>query len=531
MSGAPRRPSVGPNSPAPKPWSHLKHDGPSSVVVFLVALPLCLGIALASGAPLMAGLITGIVGGVVVSWASGSALAVSGPAAGLAVIVLHGIESLGYESFLLAVVLAGGIQIGLGLLRAGIIGYYFPTTVIRGMLAGIGALLILKQLPHALGVDSDFMGDEAFWGTDHRNTFEEILYALSNVRWGAVVVAFIGLAILFGMDRIPAAKKPKLLPAPLIVVVLGIIACLVFDSFAPALSIAENHRVALPTGGPMALIESLTFPDLSGIASPAVWTTAVTIAIVASLETLLSIEAVDKLDPYKRITPTNRELMAQGLGNIVAGAIGGLPMTAVIVRGSANVQAGGRTHMSAFLHGLLLLAAVLALPTVLNIIPLAALAAVLLHVGYKLAPLSLFSKMYKLGWEFFIPFMATFVGIIATDLLKGVGLGMVVAIFFLLKRNFETPFVDQSKTLDSAGFHFVRMELSEHVSFLNKAAVMQQLAEIPDNSIVQIDGTRSHFIYRDVLEIIADFETSAKQRNISIELIDIPQIESMDAGH
>ncbi|MDQ3035745.1 MAG: SulP family inorganic anion transporter [Myxococcota bacterium] len=532
-STAPLRASVGPQVPRPSPFSQLKHDGPSAIVVFLVALPLCLGIALASGAPLFAGLITGIVGGMVVAWASGSPLAVSGPAAGLAVIVLNGIQSLGsYEAFLLAVVLAGAMQIVFGQLKAGIIGWYFPANVIRGLLAAIGALLILKQFPHVIGLDTDYMGDESFVGADSRNTFAEIPYAIANLRWGAVIVGMLGLLILFGWDRIPAKKRPSWLPAPLLVVVLGVVLNQVLYAVAPGLAIQSAHLVSLPAGGPSELLENLSFPDFGRITDVAVWTVAGTIAIVASIETLLSIEAVDKIDPYKRVTPTNRELMAQGLGNILAGLIGGIPMTAVIVRGSANVQAGARTKMSAFLHGTMLLLAVLVLPRVLNLIPLAALAAVLLHVGYKLSPVSLFRNMYRLGWDHFLPFLATFAAILLTDLLKGVAFGMVVAVFFILKRNFEMPyFMSRQEKHAELGVPYVRMELSENVSFLNRASVIRALQEIPPNSIVEIDGSRSKYIYRDVLEVIYDFRTEAKLRNIQVELIEIPRLEGTSTGH
>ncbi|AKF07996.1 SulP family inorganic anion transporter [Sandaracinus amylolyticus] len=531
-SRPPARPSVGPHVEPPRPLSQLKHDLPASVVVFLVALPLCLGIALASGAPLLAGMITGIVGGMVVSLVSGSALAVSGPAAGLAVIVMSGIESLGsYESFLLAVVLAGAFQIGLGALRAGIIGWYFPATVIRGLLAAIGALLILKQFPHAIGLDTDYMGDESFVGSDSRNTIEEIWYAITNLRFGALIVAAIGLAILFGWERIPAAKRPKWLPAPLLVVTLGAVANFVFGAIAPGLVITAEHSVQLPTGGPGALLESLRFPDFSRIGDIAIWTTGATLAVVASIETLLSIEAIDKIDPYKRTTPTNRELVAQGLGNMIAGLIGGLPMTAVIVRGSANVQSGARTKASAFAHGALLLLAVLALPAVLNLIPLAALAAVLLHVGYKLSPVSLFRQMFRRGWSEFLPFLATFLGILLTDLLKGVAIGMAVAIFFILKRNFEMPFYITKEKHTDAGMPYVRIELSENVTFLNKAAVIKALQEIPTGAVVEIDGTRSRFIHPDVIDAIHDYRTEAKLKNVDVVLIRVPHPAGPAMGH
>jgi MFS superfamily sulfate permease-like transporter len=529
----PRRPSIAPTAAPSGPFAHWKADAPAAVVVFLVALPLCLGIALASGAPLFAGLITGIVGGVVVAWASGSALSVSGPAAGLTAIVVAGIHEAGtYEAFLVAVVIAGAIQISLGFLRAGIIGYYFPSNVIRGLLAAIGALLILKQFPHAIGLDTDYMGDESFTGGDSRNTFVEIAYALTQLRWGAVIVAAIGLAILFGWERIPEAKRPKWLPAPLLVVVLGILVNLAFGAFAPGLAIGHEDLVSLPTGGPLGLLDALRFPDFSRIGDTAIWTMGATIAIVASIETLLCVEAVDKLDPYKRVTPTDRELKAQGIGNVIAGLLGGIPMTAVVVRGSANVQAGGRTRLSAFLHGALLLVAVVAIPWVLNHIPLAALAAVLLHVGYKLSPVSLFRKMYALGWEQFLPFAATFVAILFTDLLKGVAIGLAISLFFILKRNFEMPyFMSREEKHAVEGVPWIRFDLAEHVSFLHKASLIRALQGIPKNSMVEIDGSGSRFIDRDVLEIIYDFRTEAKLKNIDVVLIDVPRPEGSVGGH
>lgn len=518
---------------SPSPFAELRHDVPAAIVVFLVALPLCLGIALASGAPMLSGLITGIVGGVVVAWLSGSPLAVSGPAAGLAVVVLNAIDTLGsYEAFLLAVVIAGALQVGLGALRAGIIGWYFPANVIRGLLAAIGALLILKQLPHALGIDTDFMGDESFIGSDSRNTFAQLAYAASHIRWGALIVSSVGLAILFGWERIPEARRPKWLRAPLLVVALGVAINALLAMVWPEAAISAEHLVQIPTGGPAELLANLRAPDLGRISDPAVWVVAATLAIVASIETLLSIEAMDKLDPYKRTTPTNRELMAQGVGNMVAGAVGGLPMTAVIVRGSTNVQAGARTKMSAFLHGVLLLLAVIALPGVLNLIPLATLAAVLLHVGYKLSPIGLFKDMYRRGWGELLPFLATFFGILFTDLLKGVAIGMAVAIFFILKKNVETPyFLHQAQKREEGGRPFVRIELSENVSFLNKASIIHALQEIPRNATVEIDGSRSRFIHPDVIDVIYDFRTEARLKNIHVELNQIPTPGRAVGGH
>lgn len=528
------RPSMGPAAPPPSPFSQLKHDLPASLVVFLVALPLCLGIAHASGAPLLSGILAGIVGGMVVSWASGSQLGVTGPAAGLTVIVLHGIESLGsFPAFCLATMIAGGFQIVLGLMQAGIVAYYFPSNVIKGLLAAIGAILILKQLPHAFGIDTDWMGDESLEQEDGRNTFTELVYALSHARPGSIVVAAVGLVVVVSMDRIKALARFRLLPAPLVAVLFGVGLNLLFGLVAPGLAIRTEDMVAIPTGGPVALLHDLTLPDFSRIGDGAVWTMALTIAAVASLETLLCAEAIDKLDPYKRVTPTNRELIAQGAGNAVSGLVGGLPMTAVIVRGSANIQGGGRTKMSAFLHGLWLLLAVVALPTVLNMIPLASLAAVLLYVGFNLTRPTLWKQMWKLGWDQFIPFAATVIAILATDLLRGVGIGLAIGVFFILRDNFRSPyFIHRRETESEEGMRpYVHIQLAEQVTFLNKAAVRQVLQEVPKGATVEIDGTGSKFIDRDVLEIIHDFKIEAKIRNVEVLTTELPDFVPTGGGH
>ncbi|MCZ7680050.1 MAG: SulP family inorganic anion transporter [Sandaracinaceae bacterium] len=358
---------------------------------------------MASGAPPLAGLITGIVGGVVAAWASGSQNAVSGPAAGLTVIVLAAIQQLGYEGFLLAVCVAGVMQMIFGLLRTGIFAYYFPSTVIKGMLAAIGLILIIKQIPHAIGFDADFEGDMTLLQPGQLGPLDQLSYAFSHVHPGAAIVSALGLAVLVVMGRLPALKKLRWLPAPLVVVLLGVGLNLLFSAVAPGLAMTGNHVVDIPAGGPAGLLAALDAPDFSRWADPAIYQVALTIAVVASLETLLCVEAIDKLDPYKRRSPTNRELGAQGLGNLVSGLLGGLPMTAVIVRGSANIQAGGRTRMSSFLHGVLLLVAVVALPFAMNMIPLAALAAILLHVGYKLSPVALFKSMTRQPVEQWLP--------------------------------------------------------------------------------------------------------------------------------
>ena len=416
-------------------FKHLKNDLPASIVVFFVALPLCLGIALASGAPLFSGVIAGIVGGIVVGMASGSPLGVSGPAAGLAVIVLTAIGTLGgsYQAFLTAVVLAGVLQLLFGYAKAGFIAYFFPSSVIKGMLTGIGLLIILKQIPHAIGWDKDAIGDDAFNQADGQNTFTEISKAFEFITPGALVIAAISLAILILWDTVLTKKHKifQLLQGPIVVVILGICMNLAYSKGLLPYSLNEKQIVSIPVPDSIgSFFGQFTFPDFKALTNFEVWKIAIVIAIVASLETLLCVEATDKLDPDKRITPTNRELKAQGLGNIVSGLIGGLPLTQVIVRSSANINFGGKTKMSAVLHGVFLLISAIFIAGLLNLIPLASLAAILLMVGYKLAKPSLFKQMYKLGWEQFIPFLATIVAIIATDLLKGITVGILVGIFY-----------------------------------------------------------------------------------------------------
>jgi MFS superfamily sulfate permease-like transporter len=508
---------------------NLKKDIPASIVVFLVALPLCLGIALASGAPLFSGLLSGIIGGIVVACFSGSQLSVSGPAAGLTVIILTAITDLGsFNVFLLAVMIAGLLQILLGILKAGTIGNYFPNAVIIGMLAAIGIILVLKQLPHAVGYDADYEGDYGFSQADKENTFSALISAFSKFSGGAVIISTISIVILIVW---PKFKKLAIVPAPLIVVVAGILLAQIFkDSY---FSLNTEQLVQIP------VVESFTdfkglfiFPDFSALSNPKLWTVAVTIAIVASLETLLSLEAVDKIDPIKRVSPTNRELIAQGIGNTIAGLVGALPMTAVIVRSSANVNAGGRTKVSAILHGLFLMLSVLLIPLLINKIPLACLAAILLLVGYKLAKLSLFKKMWLDGKDQFIPFAVTILAVVFTDLLIGVGIGLAVGIVFLLRTNLRNPYfytVDRSE-----GKHTIRIKLAQEVSFLNKGAIQYMLTHIPKENKVIIDGTQSLFIDKDVLDTINDFYEHAHTKDIQVELLNIhpkyelPKLKELD---
>jgi len=495
---------------------NLKADLPASVVVFLVAVPLCLGIALASGAPPIAGIIAGIVGGIVVGAASGSPLGVSGPAAGLAVIVANAITELGaFELFLTAVVIAGVVQVLLGFARAGIIGYYFPNAVIRGMLSGIGILLIWKQIPHALGDDKDPAGDWSFWQIDGHNTVSEAIYAMQDLKVGALIIAMTCLAILILWERqfMKNIAVFKIIQGPLVAVAAGIGLGVAFGGGGMALESTMFVSIPEAKGGITSL---LTFPDFSGLGSYRVWVIGITIAVVASLETLLCVEATDKLDPEKRITPTNRELLAQGTGNIVSGLIGGLPVTQVIVRSSANIQSGGRTKLSAILHGVLIAIAVLALPFVLNKIPMASLAAILLVVGYKLAKPALFLSMYRQGRTQFIPYMVTVLGIVFIDMLWGLGLGLAVAVFFILYTNLKTPFYfNVENHRDGEPYRF---ELAEDVSFLNKASIMNSLKLIPDGSKVIIDGSRTVRIDHDVLEIFQEFQEEAPEREIELSL-------------
>jgi MFS superfamily sulfate permease-like transporter len=506
-----------------------KQDALSGIVVFLVALPLCLGIAFASGAPLFSGIIAGIVGGTVVASISGSALSVSGPAAGLTAIVISSIGQMGsYPAFLLAVVLAGVIQLTLGYLKAGIIGHYFPSSVIKGMLAAIGLTLIFKQIPHALGYDKDAEGDFFFFQMDGENTFSTIMNAINRPTLGAVIISSISLFILIMWDQ-PFLKKFsffKTIPGALLVVIMGAV---LNGMFGPDLVLTDGHMVKLPVAETANdFINQFTLPDFTAFSNPKLYLVAATIAIVASIESLLSVEATDKLDPEKRNTPTNRELKAQGFGNVVSGLIGGLPVTAVIVRSSANINSGAKTKLSAIIHGGLLLISVILFAQVMNKIPLACLAAVLLVVGYKLAKISLFKSMFKLGWDQFLPFVVTVVAILFSDLLKGIAVGMAVSIFFILRNNYKRPyFFVKSQHQDG---EIITIELSEDVTFLNKGSITLTLYHLPENSKVIIDGRKSKNIDLDVLEIIHTFNETAHLKNIEVQLIQIPAFTGVK-GH
>ncbi len=497
-------------------FSSWKKDLPAGMVVFLVALPLCLGIALASGVPLFAGIIAGVIGGTVVVLASGSQLGVSGPAAGLVAIVLAAVTELGYEAFLTAVVLAGLIQIALGLLRAGIIAYFFPASVIRGMLAGIGLIIILKQIPHALGYDKDYEGDMDFLQADGETTFSAIAQAWELMSPGAIVVSLVAMVILVLWDR-PYMKRHavfQLVQGPLVAVLAGVFLQKLFTG--TSLAISAEHLVKLPViRNPAELFAELGRPDFGAIAHAGVWLTAATLALIASLETLLCVEATDKLDPHRRMTPTNRELQAQGLGNMLSGLIGGLPLTQVIVRSSANIQSGGESRLAALVHGALLLLSVLLIPGLLNLIPLASLAAILILVGYKLAKPSLFLQEYRHGWRVFVPFLITVVVILLTDLLIGIAVGMGVAVFFILLRHYQTPFVlnEEGEGPD----HKLVLRFSEDVSFLHKAGLARALHNIPQDATVVLDGSAARSLDDDIIDVLEDFEHRAREKNIAVE--------------
>lgn len=514
-------------------FENLRHDLPASIVVFFVAMPLCLGIALASGAPLFAGIIAGIVGGVIVGAASGSPLGVSGPAAGLAVIVFGAISALGsWEAFLVAVVIAGLLQIVMGYARLGIIAYYFPTSVIKGMLTGIGLIIILKQIPHALGYDADYEGDLSFKTAGDGNTFVDLSTAFELVTPGALLISGISLFTLI-LWEVVLMKKHKifaLIQGPVVVVALGILLNKLFQTGVLPFTLTDEQLVRVPVADSIgAFFGQFSLPDFSHLSNPAVYFTAVVLALIASLETLLCVEATDKLDPYKRITPTNRELKAQGLGNLVSGLVGGLPITQVIVRSSTNITFGGKTKTSTILHGCFLFISALAIPEILNMIPLATLACILLVVGFKLAKPSLFRAMYKLGWNQFIPFTVTVAGILFTDLLQGIAIGMVVAIFYILRSHYRNPYVFDVEGRNGSTVN--KLTLAEEVSFLNKGSILQTLNQFQPGSKVVIDGSRSIAIDHDVIEIIRDFIINARNRDISVQVIGIPELSENEQAN
>jgi MFS superfamily sulfate permease-like transporter len=496
--------------------SNLNRDIPAGIVVFLVALPLCLGIALASGTPLFSGIIAGIVGGIVVAWASGSQVSVAGPAAGLSVIVFNAMETLGsFDALLLSLVIAGCIQMLLGYLQAGSIGAFFPLSVIKGMLAAIGLILFIKQIPHATGHDASFEGDEGYMLESAELSLFELFDALERISPGATLVSCISLLLLIVWDseRLRRFSLIRLIPAPLLVVIWGVGFNMWAQSAAPEWVISDKHLVSLPElGSTQNFMHQLHLPDFSQLTNPKIYSIALTLALIASLETLLSIEAVDKLDPHKRIAPTNRELKAQGLANVISGMIGGLPITALIVRSAANINAGAQTRISSFFHGILLLLSVLFFAHYLNMVPLACLAAILLQIAYRLANPKMLIQFYRKGWNQFLPFAITIAAILITDLLIGICIGLAVGIFFVLRGNFH-----EAIGLTQHGNNFL-LRMHKDVSFLNKALLRKHLVNIPEHSYLLIDGNKALFIDQDILETIADFMLVAADRDITVEL-------------
>lgn len=516
-------------------FKNSRHDVPSGIVVFFVALPLCLAIAqVSTGRPelVFSGIIAGIIGGIIVGSLSGSALGISGPAAGLVVIVSDAIAGLsrdgdylsGFKAFLLAVCIAGVIQVLAGYLKAGVIGQYFPSSVIKGMLAAIGITIILKEFPHAMGYDKDFMGDEAFEQKDGHNTFTELYYAMRYSSPGAVVIAVLSLGLLVGIEktRLSRAKIFRIFPSALFVVVIATLANIFMVYFIPSWQLGGEHLVQLPVAASAREFTSFfTLPDFTQLGNPEIYKIAATIAIIASLETLLSLEATDKLDPLKRKSPGNRELKAQGVGNFLSGLLGGLPVTQVVVRSSANINAGAKSRLSAIVHGSILLIAAALVPGYINFVPLACLASILILIGYKLADLSLFRKMYQIGWNQFIPFIVTIIAILATDLLRGIVIGMICACFYIIRANYRTTFRLRSKKQGPG--EAIYLELSEQMTFVNKDVVTTALQAVPANSKLVLDGRRNKYMDHDVLEAIHDFiEHRAKDLHIEVECVNIP---------
>jgi MFS superfamily sulfate permease-like transporter len=511
---------------------HLKTDLSSGLVVFLIALPLCLGISLASGAPLFSGIIAGVVGGVVVGLLSNSAINVSGPAASVALVVFTAIQDLGsFRVVLVAVMLAGVIQIVLGYLRAGTVAYFFPNTMIKGILASIGLMLIIKQVPHAFGVRKLFKDGVSFGDGQPIDMARGLVHVFDNVAWGTVMITGLALAVILVWER-PALKERaffRTFPSALAAVLLGIGCNEVFVRWFPALALVDGQHVELPVAsGPGDFLGFFTFPDFAGAMRPEIVSVALSIAFIASLESLLSTEAGDKLDPYKRRTSTNQELKAQGIGNIVAGLIGGIPVTAVIVRTSANVTSGGRTKVATITHGALMLVCVALIPTLLNKIPLAALSAVLFVVGYKLTSVAVFRAVYAQGRRQFLPFIITIVAVMATDLISGILIGGTVAVFFILRDNYKNGY--EHKTPEDTGRASTVMVLSQETTFLNKADIMLFLSEVPEGHHLVIDGRQARFVHPDIHEIITDFQATAAFKNIHLELLGLERLAPVKHG-
>lgn len=498
-------------------FSNIKNDAISGVIVFLIALPLCLGIAQASQAPLFAGLVSGIIGGIVIGALSGSQLSVAGPAAGLVAIVISALNILSWEAFLCAVIVAGAIQVVLGFARAGSIASYFPNSVISGMLAGIGLTIIIKQIPEALGYDGE--GHERMVSAEDGFSWEYVSSSFNHMETGAIIVSLLSITLLL-LWTLKPFKKLTLLPSGLVVVIVGVLINQLFKMQGSELYLGDIHLVNLPIANSFSeFFGQFTIPDFSGFSNKEVWVTGVTIAAVASIETLLCIEATDKLDPEKRYTPTNRELKAQGVGNMLSGFIGGLPITSVIVRSSANIHSGAKSKAATIIHGSLLLICVGTIPVILNMIPKASLAAILIFVGYKLCNPKSFIHTYREGgWTQFIPLLVTTLSVVMLDLLKGVGIGLAISLIFLLYRNMRIPFFFR-KTTHKKG-ELVEIKLAQEVSFLNKAGIKMALQRLPDNTKVIIDASETEYIDFDVLDLIREFhDNQARDKGIEMSLV------------
>ena len=499
------------NSVSTSPLKNLRADAPAAVVVALVAMPLCLGVALASGTPLIAGLIAGILGGMLVPLFSRSQLAVSGPTPAIVATVLVAMQTLSFPAFLLAVLIAGVIQIGLGIIRAGVIAYFFPSAVIQGILSAIGIIIILKQFPYAIGFDLGEFGSQDFVSAHGENTFTGVIAALMHLEWGALLISVLALSILITWDNVALLRKQAWLSGPLMAVIFGTLLNTLFVHVLPSLAVSGHNLVNLPVIRSFADFRGmLQLPDWGMIGSKTVWVTAITLTFIASLESLLSIEAADKLDAFKRRTPLDRELLGQGIANVASGLVGGLPVAAVIVRSTANVAAGARTKASAFLHGLFLLLAVLFLAALMNRIPLAALASILIFVGFKLAHPSIFNRMLRLDKSQYLPFMITIVAILFTSLITGVVVGLLTGVFFVLKANYHSAI-----EIGREGSTY-KISLNREVTFVNKAKLSHILERLPKGAEVILDGEQVGFIDHDVLEVIRDFERSAELRNIRL---------------
>lgn len=498
-------------------FKYIGEDFLAGISVFLVTIPLCLGIALASGAPLFAGVLSGIIGGIVVGYWSGSEVTVSGPAAGLTVIVLQGIQSLGYPSFLVAVILAGIIQFVLGWLKAGRLSGFFPNSTIRGMIVAIGIVIVLKQIPHALGLDSDYEGEFEFsQSADGENTFTEIVAAFSNINPGAFVISSVCILFLIFWDKLASGKQVffKYFPSALVVIFLGVGLNELFKVVQPDwyLGNSPQHMVSFPSFKNWDLImEAFTFPDFSALTSSGVYISGISIALVASLESLITLEAADRLDPARRYSSPNQELRAQGISNVLCGLLGAIPITAVVIRTSTNVYSGAKTRLATIFHGLLLLLSVVAAGSLLKHIPLACLAALLIVVGSRLIDVKVFKKIYEEGKDQFIPFIITIATIIFTDLLIGILVGLIVGVNYVLYFNFHSAIkaVRDGKN--------VLVVFSKDVSFLNKSNLKKILVDIKEGDSVLFDGARAQFIDQDIFTTLQEFKDDADTRNIEVE--------------